>query len=167
MSFYKDFIKVLRGQVETITGLSSQNVIFSHQLNEPKGTYVSITQLNLDRVSSAKTSSLTDEQEELWIQSTYEISMRFAFLGSEAIDKSMDFEIALSNVVHLENLLRNNISVMRRGSVRYVPELRDTKWLNRYVIEVTFAFGVIEQQKVDVIDSIEYTDILGHTHTIP
>jgi hypothetical protein len=167
VSFYRDFITTLRSQIEEMTGLNAQNVIFSHQAGEPIGSYCVMTQLSLDRTSYSKTSTLTDEEEQLWITSTYEVSFRVSFLGEDAMYLSTDFDIALDNVVHLENLLRNNISVMRRGSVKYVPELRDTKWINRYVQEITFAFGAITQQDVDVIDSIEWTDPIGHTHTIP
>lgn len=167
MGFYKDLITTLRSQVEDITGLSSQNIIFSHQPDEPVGSYCVITQLDLDKVGMDKVSTLTDVDEQIWVQATYEIMLRFSFIGSDAMELSTDFDLMLGSPVYLENLLRNNISVMRRGKVKYVPEKRDTKWISRYVQEITFAFGVRYEQGIDVIDEIEWIDPLGRTHTIP
>lgn len=144
-------------------------IIFSH-LNgtEPSSPYVIINVVDLAQVGRHKTSTLTNELEELSILNTYEARVQFSFGGSYSQNMVLSFVQRIgSNPKVLEELRRNKLGFMRKSSVRRNPQKRETAWVEFQNVDVTFSFAVNTQEVVDVVEAVVIQDFDGTVYTIP
>lgn len=144
--------------------------IFSH-LNgtEPAESFVIINILSNTQQGHHTTSTLTDNQEILATQASYEVFVQFSFCGSKSGEMSSSFNQRINNNHKVfEELARNNMGVMRKSPMRRAPQKRDTKWVEYHNLDVTFSYTVVTQELVDVIEVVILQDIItGDVFTVP
>lgn len=135
-------------------------IIFSHNNgSEPSTSYVVINILNSNQVGRSDLSTLTDPQENIVIQSYYEVLVQFSFLGSESADMALSLHNRLSgNPVTLEALAKQNLGYMRKTQVRRLPEKRETSWIEKSNFDVTFTYFINTIQEVGVVDTVILLD---------
>lgn len=139
------------------TEFPNTTVIHSHESgNEPKDTYVVINPILKSQQGRTSYSTTASEIETLHIVTFWEATVQFEFIGEDSADMSFYFDLALNNVVHWEEFQRNGLSFIRKSDVRPAPIKRETRWVERYNIDVTFSFSVTQTQEVDIIESITY-----------
>lgn len=134
----------------------TDQVIFSHANgNEPAGSYVTISILNVEQQGHHSTSSLTNLNEELTITVAYEVMCQFSFVGSDSGNMAYSFNQRINNnPLVFEELARNKLGVMRKSQVRRAPQKRDTQWVEYHNVDVTFSYHVVTNQITDVIEGI-------------
>lgn len=145
-------------------------VIFSHNNGaEPSIPYVVINILSIEQQGRHRTSTLTNTTEELTVSAFYEVMVQYSFCGSTAGDMAHTFSHRVSNnPVAFEEQHRNNLSYMRKSTVRRAPQKRDTVWVENFNIDITYNYIVNEQQLVDVVESVIIQDgITGDIYTVP
>jgi len=144
--------------------------IFSH-LNgtEPAESFVIINILSNTQQGHHTTSTLTDTQEILATQASYEVFVQFSFCGSKSGEMSSSFNQRINNNHKVfEELAKNNMGVMRKSPMRRAPQKRDTKWVEYHNLDVTFSYTVVTQELVDVIEVVILQDIItGDVFTVP
>lgn len=130
-------------------------VIFANEDGpEPSGTYIYILPIVVGHVGRTRTSTLTDEDENLWIQQEYEVDVRFGFVGPDAPTLAMQFSGMLQNVAFYEEWEKNNLCLRRRGEINRVFQKRETAWTKHYTLSARFGFAVKTVQPIAVIDTI-------------
>lgn len=134
----------------------NSGIIYSHTNGtEPNKPYVVIQMGSLKQVDRTSYSTFADSQENLTIINHYEIMAQFSFVGSLAGDMAFDFQNAVSNnVVMWEAFQKFNLAPIRKSTLRRVPALRETKWIEYQNLDVTFSYAVKTTQKVDVVEHI-------------
>ena len=132
-----------------------ETVIFANEDGpEPTGSYIYILPIGVSHLGRSKTSTLTDLNEDLWIQQEYEIDVRFGFIGPRAGELAMQMSNVLQNVAHYEEWEKNNLSLRMRGTINRVFQKRETKWTQHYTLSARFGFAEKTIQPIAVIDTI-------------
>ena len=145
-------------------------VIFSHSNGtEPNKPYVTVNILNVEQQGHGSTSSLTNTDEELSVNVSYEVMVQYSFFGSTAGDMAMHFNQRINNSpVVLEEAARNKLGFMRKSQLRRNPQKRDTQWIDSYNMDVTYSYIANTQQIVDVIEVAIMEDALTEdVFTVP
>ena len=140
-------------------------VIFSHEGGEePRGTYISVNVLDNNRVGREYDSFDTQGADPTMSSRTErEVLVRFLFIGQDAGDKAYEMEAKLHNEATRFILYPNNLAVMRISEVRRVPELRDTKWIPYFVLDITFSYATTIDMDIDTIEYISWESNLYKT----
>lgn len=132
-------------------------VIHSHQSgNEPTGTYVVINPIMPEQIGRTQYSTTASDQETIHITTVWETTTQFEFIGKDGADMAFFFDLAMNNVVNWEEFQRKELSFIRKSNVRPAPMLRETMWVERYNLDVTFTFSVTQTQVVDIIEDISF-----------
>ena len=162
-------VKCLEQLFPTPTQQNS-GVIFSHSNGtEPNNPYVTVNILNVEQQGHGSMSSLTNADEELSVNVSYEVMVQYSFFGSTAGDMAMHFNQRINNnPVVLEEIARNKLGFMRKSQLRRNPQKRDTQWIDSYNMDVTYSYIANTQQIVDVIEVAIMEDVLtGDVFTVP
>lgn len=170
MSYYTEFEDALKQSCDLIfPDLPPGNVIFSDQDGaEPKGTYIDINVITLDQTGMASTPTLTNEAQKLLINANYEGLVRFIFTGKDSDSLASEFHFALDNIFFWEQIRAKNLGIMRKGTVKRIPDKRETTIIKRFSLDVTFSFAVETEQYVNIIERITFSDdSLTGSFTIP
>ena len=176
MSIYSSIRTALRlGTIESLkqSGYTNTLVIYSHQNGtEPTDSYVVIQVVNIKQTGRTEESTLTDSSapsRKLTFKNHFEALIQFSFGGSKAADMAHDFFNAVpSNVVVREAYQKNNLAPMRKSTLRYSPQKRDTKWVDFFNVDVTFSYAVYTDQDIDWVEQVTIVDSnSGEIITIP
>ena len=161
MSVYSDVrASIRKGTLAALSEFTDPIVIFSHSNgSEPAESYVVVNVLSITQSGHHITSTLTNEDEELSIQSQYEIFVQFSFIGSLSGDMAQSFTQRINNnPVALEELKKNKLGLMRKSQIRRAPQKRDTKWIEYHNMDVTFNYTINTNQLVDVVEGVVLAD---------
>ena len=145
-------------------------VIFSHISGlEPAESYVIINILSNTQVGHHSTSSLTNDEEILSTQVSYEVYVQFSFCGSKSGDLAMTFNQRINNNHRVfEALTLNNLGVMRKSPTRRAPQKRETKWVEYQNMDVTFSYIIATQEAANTIEVVIVQDLqTGEVYTVP
>lgn len=141
---------------------------------EPSSPYIGLHILNMDQIGREEISSYAEETAEgsdfyrLNVKATYEAFIQVSFRGSTAGDLAHEFNQSLNNPLSWEAMYRNNLSKMRQSSVRNAPQLRETKYVQAFNQDVTFAYAYNTEQLIDVIEQvIIVNEATGDRYEIP
>lgn len=66
-----------------------------------------------------------------------------------------DFFFLTNTPQSQEFFMKNNLSYLRKSSMRRVPRKRETDWYIAYQFDVFFGYQVVRQQAVDIIERVE------------
>lgn len=127
---------------------------------EPTSPYIGLYILDLEQIGREEVSTFAEEtstgsnQYRINIKVTYEAQVQVHFRGSGAGDLAHEFNQTLNNPLFWEVARENNLSKMRKSSLRNSPQQRETKWVQGYNQDVTFAYCYLTEQIVDTIDQV-------------
>lgn len=161
MSVYSSVRTAIRNTaLKALDEYPTSPVIFSNgNGTEPVESYAVINILNIVQIGHHMTSTLTDVDEQLSIQASYEIMVQFSFIGSFSGDMAQSFTQRINNnPIALEELKKNKLGLMRKSQIRRAPQKRDTKWVEYHNLDVTFNYIVNTTQLVDVVEGVVIAD---------
>lgn len=167
MAIYSDVRKAIRRAAigslldffpDTVT--QDKYVVFSNSNGtEPAESYVVINILSIVQSGHHMTSTLTDVDEQLSIQASYEIFVQFSFIGSLSGDMAQDFTQNINNnPLARQELQKQKLGLMRKSQIRRAPQKRDTKWVEYHNMDVTFNYVIITNQLIDVVEGVVIAD---------
>ena len=138
------------------TDAKNKGIIYSHTSGtEPTTPYVVIQIVKVNQEGRTSYSSYADEIENLTIVNHYKITAQFSFVGTLAGDMAYDFDNAIiNNTVIREAFQRLNLAPVEKSTLRRVPALRETKWIEYENLDVVFTYAVKTTQAVDIIEHI-------------
>ena len=171
----------VRGAIRNVTlkaldEFVNPTVIFSHQSgNEPAGSYVTVSILNVDQTGRHVSSGLVEANGakfEETIKVSYEVMAQLSFVGSQSGEMAYSlYQRINNNPLVFEELARNKLGVMRKSQVRRAPQKRDTTWVEYHNLDVTFSYHVVTKQEVGIIEGVVaqavYDDVVQPTFTVP
>lgn len=142
------------------TDAKNKGIIYSHTSGtEPTTPYVVIQIVKVDQQGRTSYSTFAGEvDEKLTIVNHYKITAQFSFVGTLAGDMAYDFYNAVNNnVVMWEAFQKYNLAPVEKSTLRRVPALRETKWIEYENLDVVFTYAVKTTQSVDIIEHIRLT----------
>lgn len=168
MSIYFQIRKAVQKSIEYANFLYPETfVILSHQNGEePLDTYIAVDIDSVEEVGKAIISTLTNENNEILIQATYEIDVNLNFVGKLSGEMSHDMLLHLKhNPLVKEKLQSEKVDVVRTSKVTRIPQPRNGKWVEYHNMSVTFRYGAIHKQLVGVIEQVDLvsTVVVGDT----
>lgn len=139
--------------------------------------YVVFDVVNVDQIGEEYISSFADEEGMQQIVSQYEVKVRIEFVGKQgdgfdAAALANDFYFVIDQTPTQHAFLLNNLSYLRKDSIKRIPRKRETDWYINYQFDLIFGYQVEARQSIDVIDSVNIEanyDYEGHDsfiHTI-
>ena len=141
---------------------------------EPSNPYIGIYILAFNQVGREETTSYASETSlnsnvyQLSTKVTYEASVQISCRGSTAGDLAHAVNQDLNIPTTWQILRENNLSKMRVSNVRSAPQLRETKWIQAYNQDITFAYCYVSDTPIDVIEQVIIVDTqTGDTYKIP
>lgn len=164
MSLYSDLEQAIRNTAKlALTQYPTTRIKFSHDnATEPAQSYVVINILEMRQIGRHSTSSKLDSSNTLSTQVSYEVTVQFSFLGSLSAEMSHEFTQRLNNnYLVLDSMKKNKVKMMRKSSVRRIPQLRDTEWVDNFNIDVTFSYIGLTQDIVDIIEAAVLEDVIA------
>jgi hypothetical protein len=162
MSLYSDLEQAIRNTARlALTQYPTTRVMFSHSnTTEPDESYVVINILEMRQIGRHSTTSKLDSSNTLSTQVSYEVMVQFSFLGSLSAEMSHEFTQRLNNnYLVLDSMKKNKVKMMRKSSVRRIPQLRDTEWVDNFNIDVTFSYIGLTQDVIDIIEAVVVEDV--------
>lgn len=170
MTWYNDLELSLIRSTKEITNVETINMYKKGP--DVKGDHIGVYIMNLDEVIKAYQSTLASQIDDTNIYDfqllqDMEAKVRFSFYGDNAATVSSEFCLKLQSITTQEILQKYRLSVMRKTSASRVPELRDTKYIERWLVDIVFSFGVTDRPTVDIVTEVSYTDLLDKINTIP
>lgn len=149
-------------------------VIWNYQNGtEPSGPYVGLYILDINQIGREEYSTYADETTtpdvyDIHVKATYEATLQVNFYGSTAGDLAHSFTHNINSPYFWETLDKHNLSIMRKSSLRNIPQKRDTQWVDGFSIDLTMAYAYDSRQVIDVIDKvIVVNEITGEIIIIP
>lgn len=131
---------------------------------EPQGEYgvfgiTTINQVNRGQRSTWSSSSnvLTER-----FKIDFRILATVSFYGDGAYQNSFDAYAALMNMDSLNDLYHDScISIVDATSIRRIPELRDTKYIDRATFDITMLIGF------ENLTDVDWFNIVGYEASFP
>ena len=167
----------VRGAIRNVTlkaldEFVNPTVIFSHQSgNEPSGSYVTVSILNVDQTGRHVSSGLVEANGakfEETIKVSYEVMCQLSFVGSQSGEMAYSFYQRINNnPLVFEEPARNKLGIMRKSQVRRAPQKRDTTWVEYHNLDVTFSYHIVTKQVVDIIEAVVIEDNNGVEFVVP
>lgn len=148
---------------------SNEAIIFSYQNGfEPTPPYCMIQVINHRALSKPEIGShLTGSTlDGTVVRELYESIVRFSFVGQDnqymidgthAGDMAADFALMLVTPQYTTLLRQNGLSLMRKGTLKRVPKLRETRFFQSYEQDFTFAFVAQTIQTAGPLESVSAT----------
>jgi hypothetical protein len=131
---------------------------------EPSNPYVALHILSMDQIGREQTSTSSMETatgSDTYIINTlitYEALIQLNFKGSTAGDLVSEFNQNLSTETSLAVMRKNNLGKMRTSSIRNAPQVRDTKYVQTFIQDVTFSYALRTAQDVGYIKQVIIED---------
>lgn len=169
MALYSEVRAAIRkAAIAALSEYTNPLVIFSNSNGaEPAESYVVVNILGTTQQGRHSTSTFTNANEEITIQSFNEMMVQFSFIGSLSGEMSHSFSQRINNnPVALQELNKYKIGIMRKSNIRRSPQKRDTKWVEYHNIDVTFNYAANTQEKFDVVEALVFEDNLSETPLI-
>ena len=171
----------VRGAIRNVTlkaldEFTNPLVIYSHANgNEPAGSYVTVSILNVDQTGRHVSSGLVEANGakfEETIKVSYEVMAQLSFVGSQSGEMAYSFYQRINNnPLVFEELARNKLGVMRKSQVRRAPQKRDTTWVEYHNLDVTFSYHIVTKQVVDIVEGVVaqavYDGVTQPSFTVP
>ena len=171
----------VRGAIRNVTlkalgEFTNPLVIYSHANgNEPAGSYVTVSILNVDQTGRHVSSGLVEANGatfEETIKVSYEVMAQLSFVGSQSGEMAYSlYQRINNNPLVLEEAARNKLGFMRKSQVRRAPQKRDTTWVEYHNLDVTFSCHVVTKQVVGTIEGViaqaVYDDVTQPSFTVP
>lgn len=135
---------------------------------EHKGTYAIINIIKKRRVSRVQesTASPIDEQSLNVYTNYYTLHIQVSFVGSKSSDVMADFEDSVfSSRNCIEFWQINNLGPLSQSDSRRIPQLRETKWIPSYNIDLNLSFSVQSRETIDWIEFFTFSDMYGFDPT--
>ena len=161
----------VRGAIRNVTlkaldEFTNPLVIYSHANgNEPAGSYVTVSILNVDQTGRHVSSGLVEANGvkfEETIKVSYEVTAQLSFVGSKSGEMAYSFYQRINNnPLVLEEAARNKLGFMRKSQVRRAPQKRDTTWVEYHNLDVTFSYHVVTKQVVDIVEGVVAQAVYG------
>lgn len=126
---------------------------------EPTSDYgvLGITTFNKLHRDTRNSYKLPDGSFKERLKQDYEILMTFSFYGESCYEKSFEAQALLSSVDVLESFYTfNNISIVDITSLRRIPELRETGYIQRVTFDLNMLVGYEFIRDVDWFDTVSY-----------
>lgn len=100
----------------------------------------------------------TDTGFEERIKQDYEITLTVKFYGNSCYDNAFEAQASLQMIDTQDQLFTFNcISSPEITSIRRIPELRDTGYIQKASFDVTFLTAFEQVREVDWFDTVEYS----------
>lgn len=141
-------------------------IIFSHGMGlEPKDTYIVLDIINMVQIGRTQTSTRAspkqevDEEQidyELTSKGDYEVTVQVSAIGKKAGAIATDLHHLINTTPVWEKFQLNELYPIRKTDVRRSPVLRDTRWVERMNMDVTFTYSVYTKQDIDVIEKVGF-----------
>ena len=171
----------VRGAIRNVTlkaldEFTNPLVIYSHTNgNEPAGSYVTVSILNVDQTGRHVSSGLVEANGakfEETIKVSYEVMAQLSFVGSQSGEMAYSLcQRINNNPLVLEEAARNKLGFMRKSQVRRAPQKRDTTWVEYHNLDVTFSYHVVTKQVVDIVEGVVaqavYDGVTQPSFTVP
>lgn len=128
---------------------------------EPESSYLSMFIIELEEQGREANTWGYDASGDVIVYSTlntYEATVQFSFRGSQSGDLAHLFKQRLNSPIFWEFLNQNNLSKMRTSQIRYLPQKRDTQWVDGFNIDVVFAYAYVTQENIDPIEQVIVVD---------
>jgi len=128
---------------------------------EPESSYLSMFIIELEEQGRETNTWGYDASGDVIVYSTlntYEATVQFSFRGSQSGDLAHLFKQRLNSPIFWEFLNQNNLSKMRTSQIRYLPQKRDTQWVDGFNIDVVFAYAYVTQENIDPIEQVIVVD---------
>jgi hypothetical protein len=171
----------VRGAIRNVTlkaldEFTNPLVVYSHANgNEPAGSYVTVSILNVDQTGRHVSSGLVEANGatfEETIKVSYEVMAQLSFVGSQSGEMAYSlYQRINNNPLVFEELARNKLGFMRKSQVRRAPQKRDTTWVEYHNLDVTFSYHVVTKQVVGIIEGVVaqavYDGVIQPSFTVP
>lgn len=128
---------------------------------EPESSYLSMFIIEIEEQGREANTWGYDASADVIAYSTmntYEATVQFSFRGSQSGDLVHLFKQKLNSPIFWEFLNQNNLSKMRTSQIRYLPQKRDTQWVDGFNIDVVFAYAYVTQENIDPIEQVIVVD---------
>ncbi len=137
---------------------------------EPKGSYALINIIDRQRVGRVDESTGSPRNQESinTYSNYYTLSIQISFVGSESGDVMGDFEDSVfSSRRCIEYWQMHKLGPLSQSGSRRVPQLRETKWVKAYNIDLNLSFAIQSRETIDWIEFFTYEDTYGFTPPSP
>jgi len=144
-------------------------VALSHEnISELPESYISVYPLGISPIGRKTESTLADENETIVIECNYEIRVQYSFIGSNALGMGLKFFHAInSNILVMEELIKNNLFVLRKENLVKVPEKRETGWIDKHTLDVHYGLAIRTEQLVTTVGTVTFLDpVTGEQITV-
>lgn len=173
MAAWQDAEDAIRTSVKLV--MTSPEIYISYQNGpEPETPYCALEVTQLDPVGREEVSSgaeLNGSVYEVTIKENYLATAKFSFAGKDTTDNhagdlALEFSQLLTSPAMQIALRKNGLSYQKKGIIRRIPKVRETRWYNTYAIDVVFGFYLERTQQVDIIDNVGMTGTYESVTTI-
>ncbi len=129
--------------------------------SEPEGDYGVIGITTMNKLHRDTKNYFTDTSDGVYkerLKQDFEIVMTFRFYGNSCYDNAFEAQAFLSQRDTQETLYTNNdISIIDVTSIRRIPELRDTGYIQRAMFDINMLIGFVSLSESDYFNTVEYT----------
>lgn len=141
------------------------SVVFANESGlEPRNTYCAIRILERKRVGRVQesTASPRNSVSENVYTNYYTLYTQISFIGENSDDIMADFEDSVFGSRQcIEFWQMRNLGPLSQSPSRYIPQLRETKWIPVYNIDLKLSYSVQSKESIDWIDSFTVEDAYG------
>lgn len=142
-------------------GRDGVKIVFANQGGtEPKETYCLLNIIEQSRVGRVQETvgSPMHLESENWYTNYYTLSVQVSFIGSQSGDVMFDFaDSVFSSRQCIEFWQKRYLGPLTHSSVRRIPQLRDTKWVENYNIDLKLSCAVQSHETIDWIEYFTYS----------
>ena len=164
MSIYVDLRDKLYDSL--LVALPTSTIIQAYNNGpEPQTPYVVYDVVSVNEIGREYISTLVSTNTQQII-SQYEVRVRVEFIGEQsgesnfaAAELSNNFYFDVNKTNIQETFLKNNLSYIRKDTIKRVPKKRETDWYMCYQVDLIFGYQVESRQNVDSINSVEVTSV--------
>lgn len=146
-------------------GMRQVPIVFSHESGlEHKNTYCVIQIIERKRAGRVQdtTASPLDQDSKNVYTNYYTLCAQFTFVGEQSDDVMAEFDDSVfSSRQCLDYWQMRQLGAVKQGNSRYTPQLRDTKWIPSYSIDLDLSYAVQSFEDIDWIESFNVKDDYG------
>lgn len=143
-------------------GIDCVPIVANQNGVEPRKDYCAIKPLNITRIGRADHSAFANDigpdGSPKFVEyhvTQYESTIQLLFVGNNSGNFSMEyFDQFSGNTVIREIYQRNAIAPRRLSQVRRNPQLRESKWIDSFAMDIVVGFAVKTVQDIEWADYI-------------
>lgn len=126
---------------------------------EPRSPYIVFDLYSVKQQGQEYIETFTSIEGRQQIYSHYSCLIRLEFAAPtqdfRAAELANELYFIVDYTTSQEVFLKNNLSYLRKSSIRKIPKKRDTDWWMFYQIDLHFGYQVEARQDTGVIESVE------------